>query len=314
MHTALIHFNPAQHCGSRAKICFILTSENLTVLYILSVLWKGQKPRLQSNIICGFSLVSTKTMEKHNEWKDSKWKRGAEKHKRKRGTYCYRVWIGRSRLLAQRDLQLDLQLGISAVTPVCEMSRKVRWSFLTLCHTGDREFLSVCQWVCLALLYFRFRGQPDRKHLAEIQEGWKIGSARVQSFVALLAKLSLLNCTRTAEMHSSGVTGWMQIGCDSPRAMIYWVIGATHEWRCSTTHSKSPILLFIPTAGLSPSPNSHSSPSVQSLSTISQCSSKSGYIRPCSLSFPSFDFKRAIIGRILFDFIHTVGSPEKDAE
>lgn len=136
----------------------------------------------------------------------------------------------------------------------------------------------------------------------------------MQLFVALLAKLSLFNCTRTAEMHSSGVTGWMQIGCDSSRTVIYWVIGATHEWRCSTTHSKSPILLFIPTASPSPSPNSRSSPSVQSLSTISQCSSKSGYIHSCSLSFPSFDFERAIMGRILFDFIHTVGSPEKDVE
>lgn len=40
-------------------------------------------------------------------------------------------------------------------------------------------------------------------------------------------------CTHThsTEMHSSGVTGWMQIGYDSLGAMIYWVIGATHESR-----------------------------------------------------------------------------------
>ena len=63
--------------------------------------------------------------------------------------------------------------------------------FLTLCRTGNGSFLSLCQWGCLALLYFRLRGQPDRKHLAEEQGGWKIRSVRVKSLIALLAKLSL---------------------------------------------------------------------------------------------------------------------------
>ncbi len=189
-------------------------------------------------------------------------------------------------------------------------------SFLTLCRTENGSFLSVCQWSCLALLCFRLRGQPDRKHLAETQEGWKIRYAKVRSFITLLARLSLLNrtCTHTTERHSSGVTGWMQIGCDSPRAMIYWVIGATHEWRCSTTHSKSPILLFIPTARLSPSPNAHSSQSLQSLSTISQSSSTPGSIHLSSLTFPSFNFERLIRGGFLFDSIQTVETPENDTE
>lgn len=165
-------------------------------------------------------------------------------------------------------------------------------SFLRFCHTVNGSFLSVCQWGCLALLYyFCLRGQPDTKHLAEIQEGWKIGSARIRSFIALLAKFSLLNCMHTR--HSDvffRTTGWMQIGCDSSRAMIF---GATHEWRCSTTHSKSSILLFISTV-LSLCPYSYSSLALQSLSTISKESSVSGYIHLSSLIFPSFNFERWI--------------------
>lgn len=103
----------------------------------------------------------------------------------------------------------------------------------------------------------------------------------------ILAMISLLHCGHTTEMHSSGVTGWMQIGCDSPWAMIYWVIGATHEWRYSTTRSKSPILLFIPRVRLSPSLSVHSTLSLQSCSTISKHSSMSGYIHLFSLTFPS---------------------------
>lgn len=72
-----------------------------------------------------------------------------------------------------------------------------------------------------------------------------------------------------------------------PGAMIYWVIGATHEWRCSTTHSKSPFLLFIPTANLSPTPSAHSSLSLQSLHTVSLESSTSSYIH---LFFPLLAF------------------------
>lgn len=91
-------------------------------------------------------------------------------------------------------------------------------------------------------------------------------------------------CTQTREMHSSGVTGWMQIGYDSPEAMMYWVIGATHEWRCSTTHSKSPFLLSVPTDNLSPTPTDHS------FHSISKQSSRSGHIYLYSSSFLSDHF------------------------
>lgn len=176
------------------------------------------------------------------------------------------------------------------------MSRKVGWHLFVLSVArGMGAFLSVCQWSYLASLHFRLRGQPDRKHLAETQEGCKNGIYESEVVrCSLLAKLSLLccTCTHTTGMHSSGVTGWMQIGRDSSRAMIYWVIGATHEWRCSTTHSKSPILLFIPAAGPPPSPSAHSSLSLQSLSTISQRSSMPGSIHLSPLTFLSVNFER----------------------
>lgn len=163
-------------------------------------------------------------------------------------------------------------------------------SFLRFCQTVHGSFLSVCQWGCLALLYyFCLRGQPDTKHLAEIQEGWKIGSARIRSFIALLAKFSLLNCMHTR--HSDvffRTTGWMQIGCDSSRAMIF---GATHEWRCSTTHSKSSILLFISTV-LSLCPYSYSSLALQSLSTISK---ESSVLQRVTSIFPRLYFLHSIL-------------------
>lgn len=128
---------------------------------------------------------------------------------------------------------------ITAAIPVCETSRKVRWHFLlSLPRTGNVSFLSVCQGAYSALLNFQLRRQPGRKHLAEKNQMCKSKAVHHSS-----AKVSILYCTciHTTEMHSSGVTGRMQIGLDSSRAMIYWVSGTTHEWRCSTTHSKSPI-------------------------------------------------------------------------
>lgn len=213
------------------------------------------------------------------------------------------------RLFPQRDLLLDLQLSISAAISVCELSRKVRWHlFLLSVIQGTSLSASEAIWpYCIS----NSEDSQTESTWQGCSKAEKSGSARVRSFITLLAKLSLLNCTctHTTEMHSSGLTGWMQIGFDRLRAVIYWVIGATHEWRCSTTHSKSPILLFIPTAGLSPSPSAHSSLSLQSHSTISQHSSMSGHIHLSPLTLPSIlkDYR----GEIFIWLYSNCGNPRE---
>lgn len=95
-----------------------------------------------------------------------------------------------------------------------------------------------------------------------------------------------------------------------PEGMIYWVIGATHEWRFSTTHSKSPILLFIPRARLSPSPSAHSTPSLQICCTISQHNSMSAQIH-FLLPHLSFSIERFIRGCFV-SFYSNCGNLEKN--
>lgn len=188
---------------------------------------------------------------------------------------------------------------------VCEMSRKLRWHlFLDSIVQGMRSFVSICQRGCLALLYyFCLTDQPHTKHLAVKQEGRNIGSARIRSFVALLTKHSRLYCMHT---HHSKVffrtMGWMQMGCDSSRALIF---GATHEWRCSTTDRKSCCL--SPTVP-PPSPYSRHSLSLESLSTIS----KSVRLHPSfPVLFSFIQFGKMDLEEILFDLFQT---PEKHTE